>query len=181
MKANFENGLPAKESKALNTFKLNSLKDLFINELGDVYAGELSVMNNLTKLKGDVTSSELQEAFDDYLSISNMHLKIIDDLYATINIKVDPGECQAVEGVFQQIRKFINIEDPSVRDAALITSIQKIVHVMISSWGTLKAFAKEMDYTDALDCFQDALEEEIEMDDVLSDIARDYINQNTAD
>lgn len=166
------------EVETLNTFRLDSLQDLFLNELKDAYAGEISVIEEFPKLKELISSSELKEAFEDYLKISRGHVKMIEKIYSSLRVPNLVGECQGVEGIFEQNRKFVNVSDPYVRDAAFITTVQKIAHVRISAWGTLKAFAKELNYTDAVDGFQDAMDEEIEIDDVLSDIAEDYINQN---
>lgn len=158
-------------------FKIDSLQDVLVNELQDVYSGEKTIVKELPELKELVTSSRLKEAFDDYMELTYEHMRLIDDLFSYLGIEPIEGINPETVGLFVQSKKFFTISDKDIRDAAFITSLQKVAHIRIASWNTLKVFSRALNYADVTNSFQRAIDEVEKIVGVLTEITEDYINR----
>ena len=71
-------------------------------------------------------------------------------------------------------------KDATVRDAAMLAAAQAVEHYEISRYGTLKAWATKVGFTEAVKLLDAMLQEEIAMDKKLSDLAASESNIKAA-
>lgn len=151
---------------------LNSLHDLFIDQLRDLYDAESQIVAALPKMSSAASSSELRQAFQHHLEQSREHLRRLEDVFDDLGQNPMGEHCPAMEGLIQEGEKIITASgDTSVKDAALIAAAQRVEHYEMAGYGAVRTYAKELGYKDAANLLQQTLDEEGEADKLLTKLA----------
>lgn len=154
------------------------LKELFIDELRDIYWAEKHLTKALPKMKKAATSEELANAFEQHLSITEGQIERVEQVFEMLNMTARAKKCEAMEGLVKEAEG--TIEDlpkgSMARDAGLIIQGQKIEHYEIAAYGSLVQLAKTMGEAEIADVLQQTLDEEKEADQLLTELAVSGIN-----
>ncbi|MBE7549586.1 MAG: ferritin-like domain-containing protein [Anaerolineales bacterium] len=152
--------------------QLNSLHDLFIDQLRDLYDAESQIVAALPKMSSAASSRELRQAFQHHLQQSREHLRRLEDVFDDLGQNPIGEHCPAMEGLIQEGEKIIMAGgDTSVKDAALIAAAQRVEHYEMAGYGAVRTYAKELGYKDAEKLLQQTLNEEGEADKLLTKLA----------
>lgn len=174
--------MATKTSNQNGSSRESGLKELFIDELKDIYWAEKALVKALPKMIKKATSSELAAAIEDHLSVTETHVERLEQVFETIGEKASAKKCEAMEGLITEAEELMKeIEDDVVRDAAIISAAQKVEHYEIASYGTLVSFANTLGETDAAALLEETLNEEKEADQTLTEIAESSINIDAAE
>ena len=153
--------------------ELNSLSDVLVRELGELYSAEQQLVGGLPNMAAAAHSYELREAFESHLQETRSHVERLDQVFADMGIRFIPsGRCHTMEGLLQDSDDIINATGDSVAiDAALIGAAQRVEHYEIASYGTAHALAGELglDTTSAL--LEQTLDEEGKANKLLTKLA----------
>jgi ferritin-like metal-binding protein YciE len=154
--------------------KLNTLKDLFIDQLKDLYSAETQLIAALPKMATAASDETLKLAFDEHLEQTKMHAERLEGILGEFDELPGGKKCQAMAGLIAEGSETI-AEDaaPAVKDAALIAAAQRVEHYEIAGYGTARTFADLLEYNDAAEILQSTLDEEGETDERLTEIALD--------
>lgn len=157
--------------------KINTLQDLYVEELRDIYNAENQLVKALPKVAQAANSDELRSAVEDHLDQTREHIERLDQIFESLGESSKGKKCKAMEGLIEECNELLD-EDiaDNVMDAALIGSAQRIEHYEISVYGTLATFAKLLGREDDADLLGQTLDEEKETDETLTDIAESTIN-----
>ncbi|SFQ19527.1 ferritin-like domain-containing protein [Tranquillimonas alkanivorans] len=162
---------------------MNSLKDVYIDQLQDLYSACRQSLECTTKLGEAAKDEELGRALKDGAT------GIADgmDKIATIcgEHGVDPtGEhCKGMEGLVKEAKLHALEEDygdDDVRDAMIISQYQRMVHYAIAGYGTVVAFANRLGLDSDADALKTNLEETKEGDVRMNKIAQGGVNERAA-
>ncbi len=158
---------------------MDSLKDLFEETLKDVYFAENAILKALPKMEGKASSSELKRAFSDHLRETQTQVKRLDEVFKLIGMRPEGKECPALKGLVQETEELMsNARNAEVMDAGLIGCAQAVEHYEIARYGTLIAWAEQLQLgDDAIELLEETLEEEEATDEKLTEIAMGGINQ----
>jgi len=141
--------------------KLNTMKDLYIGQLKDLYSAEEQLTEALPKMAQAATSTALQKAFRDHLDETQSHKRRLEQIFSNLGVSPHGETCQAMEGLIKEGEDIINAQaDSAVKDAALIASAQRVEHYEMAGYGTVRTFANELGENDAKDLLQATLDEE---------------------
>ena len=155
---------------------VKTLKDLFVDELKDMYNAE----NQLTKALPQMakkTSEKLKNAFESHLSETENQIKRLDKVFKELEMEPKGKKCEAMAGLVKEAKEMMDeVEDENVLDAALISAGQKVEHYEIASYGTLRTFAEILGLSDSVDLLQENLDEEGAADEKLTKIAKSEVN-----
>lgn len=167
------------KSKDQNAIKTTPLKDLFINELRSIYWVEQALVKALPKMAVASTTAEVQEAFEDHLKETEEQVKRLDEVFSLLNIKPGGVRSESMERLIKESEASIEetADDSMVRDVALICNVQKVEHLEIAYYGSLRAIAKELEYDDIAALLQTSLDEETKTDRKLTQIAESSVNE----
>lgn len=161
--------------------KIGNLKDLYIEELRDLYNAENQLVKALPKLIATTTSDELRSSLEDHLDQTKEQIERLDEVFQNLAASPKGKKCVAMEGLIQEALEIVDKDmDENVRDAAIIGACQKIEHYEIAGYGTVCTYAKLLDRDDDLDLLGQTLDEEKEADETLTDIAESAINPEAA-
>ncbi len=157
--------------------KFESLHELYITELRDLYSAENQILKALPKMAEKAELPDLKMALEDHLFQTREHVRRLEEVLEMHGENVKSEKCEGMEGIIDEGEDMIkNDATPSVRDAAIISAAQKVEHYEIASYGTVRTFAEQMGHNRAAALLQKTLDEEGEADRRLSGIATRRVN-----
>jgi ferritin-like metal-binding protein YciE len=165
-------------SKGSSKSEETMLKELFVDELKDIYWAEKHLTKALPKMKKACTSEELANAFDEHLAVTQQQIGRLEEVFEMLDMAARAKKCDAMEGLVKEAEAIIE-ELPKgsmVRDAGLIIAGQKVEHYEIAAYGSLVQLAKTMGENEIADLLQETLDEEKEADQLLTELAVSGIN-----
>ena len=152
--------------------QLNSLKDVFVGQLEDLYSAEQQLLKALPEMAGAATSPDLRQAFTDHLEETRHHVRRLEEVFVEAGVTRSAEHCEAMEGLIKEGEEVLSMQgDPTVIDAALIAAAQRVEHYEIAAYGTVKTLADQLDLGDAKGLLDDTLDEEGKADKLLTKIA----------
>jgi ferritin-like metal-binding protein YciE len=165
-----------------NHMKLESLHDLYVDELRDLYSAEAQLIKAIPKMAKAASSPELRGGFEAHWKQTQKHATRLEQILKKLNANPKGKKCKAMEGLLEEGKKIMEEDaEPAVMDAALIAAAQKVEHYEIASYGTVCTWAELLGQTQALHLLEQTLEEEKETDAELSQLAKETINELAAE
>lgn len=160
---------------------LDTLHDLFVHELRDLYDAEQQIITGLPLLAQAAHSDALRKLFEHHAEETRDQIERLDKLFDALGVSFTGRSCKAMQGLLAEARETIQEDaDPEVLDAALIVAAQKIEHYEIAGYGSARTFAQELGYKDAERLLTETLREEFSADEKLSRAAESRVNGKAA-
>jgi ferritin-like metal-binding protein YciE len=169
---------------------MNQLRDLLKHEIKDLYSAEEQIIEALPKMIEKANNTELKKALKQHLQVTEKQKNRLDSVLEALNEeREEEGEgalglfkgeqkCLAMEGIISEGKKLMKEDmSPEVTDAAIIGAAQKIEHYEISSYGTVRTYAQELNLSEVQGLLQETLDEEYEADDLLTELAESRVNE----
>jgi len=175
---NRANGRSQTSRNAGNADEATLLRQLFLEELRDIYWAEKHLTKALPKLMRATTSQELEDAFRNHIAQTEEQVNRVEEAFEMMGETARAKKCEAMEGLVKEAQQCIEDtpKNSSVRDAALIISAQKVEHYEIAAYGSLVQLAKTMGLNDVAQLLAQTLEEEKQTDELLTELAVSGIN-----
>ena len=154
------------------------LKELFVDELKDIYWAEKHLTKALPKMKKAATSEELAAAFEDHLAVTENQIARIEQVFEMLEMTPRAKKCEAMEGLVKEAQNLMEElpKGSAVIDAGLIIGGQKVEHYEIAAYGSLVQLAKTMGENEIANLLQQTLDEEKQTDQLLTELAVSGIN-----
>lgn len=157
--------------------KPNSLRELYVEQLKDLYDAEHQIIKALPKMIDKAESEELKDALNEHLEVTKEQAKRIERVFRNMGEEAKAEKCKGMQGVLEEGDDLIgDIEDPEVRDAAIIAAAQRVEHYEMAGYGTARTYADQLGEDEAADLLQQTLDEEKEADRKLTKLSSE-INQ----
>ncbi len=159
------------------------LKEFFTEELKDIYYAEKKIAKTLPKMKRAATSMELKNAFDDHTAMTKEQITRLEQVFELLGKKAKGKTCEAIEGIVKEGESIISDTEAktATRDVGLILAAQKVEHYEISTYGGLAQLAETLGLTDVAGLLRTTLEEEKQTDVLLTTIAENHVNYDSAE
>ena len=152
--------------------KVSSLEELFIEQLQDLYSAETQLIKALPKMAEAAHSPQLKAGFRHHLEQTKVHAQRLESILARYDAKAEGKTCQAMKGLIKEGSETITeYTTDEVRDAALIADAQRVEHYEIAGYGTIRAFARLLEDSEAEETLTQTFEEESETDEKLTEIS----------
>ena len=165
----------------LMSLKINSLRDVFTQQLRDLYNAETQLVDALPKMAEAATTADLRAAFEQHQQQTRNHVTRLERIFDTLGERPSGETCEAMKGLIAEGKDYIDAEgDPDSRDVGLIGAAQKVEHYEIAAYGTLRTLAKRLGDPTSADLLQQTLDEEGETDKKLTSIAERSVNVEAA-
>jgi ferritin-like metal-binding protein YciE len=157
--------------------ELNSLQDLFVVQLEDLYDAEQRLTKALPKMADAANSNQLKQAFQQHLTQTEGHVSRLESIFSRLGVEPKRETCDAMKGLIAEGEEMISAKgDADVKDAALIAAAQRVEHYEISAYGTARTFAQRLGLNDAATTLQTTLNEESQANELLTRIAESSVN-----
>jgi ferritin-like metal-binding protein YciE len=151
---------------------LDSLNDVLMEQIEDLYSAEQQLVTALPKVVGAAHSDDLRRAFEEHLEETRGHVTRLHDILGQLGINSTTTHCKGMEGLIAEGDEIIRMQgDPIAKDAALIAAAQRIEHYEIAGYGTARTLAGELGLDDIRDLLDQTLDEEASADKLLTKIA----------
>jgi ferritin-like metal-binding protein YciE len=151
---------------------MNSVRELLIDEMRDLYDAEKQLVKALPKVAKATSSPELGEAVTKHLEQTRGHVERLERAFEILGAKPRSKPCQAMNGLIEEARETMEEDMPQhVLDCALICAAQKVEHYEIAGSGTVKAWATALGFDNVAELLDATLQEEKAANDTLTDIA----------
>ena len=159
-----------------------TLHDAFIEELRDTYDAEKQLIKALPKLAKAAASTDLRAAFETHLEETRGHVERLEQVFESLEEKPRGKHCEGIAGIIEEGKSIMERDfDETTMDACLIAAGQRAEHYEMAAYGSLIAWARAMEHTEAAELLQETLDEEKAADAKLSSLAEGGINQGAAD
>lgn len=161
--------------------KMETLRDLLIEELSDIYDAENQIIEALPKMKKAAKSDQLKQSFQQHLDVTREQVSRLEEVFEALEQKPKRKTCKAMKGLIKEGEDMIEEDaDRDVKDAGLIASAQRVEHYEIAAYGTAMAYAKQLGMDNVIKLLSRTLEEEKQTDVKLSQLAESTINVKAA-
>ena len=155
----------------------NTLQELFVDEVKDIYDAEKRICEALPDMIESAHCHHLKEAFQSHLQETQGHCARLERVFSALGMEADRKTCAGIKGILGEGSDMAKAKgDPHVHDAGLIAAAQRVEHYEMAVYGTLRTFAEQLGMADAALLFQQTLDEEELCDEKLTEIALDHVN-----
>jgi ferritin-like metal-binding protein YciE len=160
-----------------NSIELNTMEDLFVIQIEDLYDAEKRIVEALPKMVDGASAPELRQALEQHLNQTRNHVVRLEQVFRSIGREAKSETCEAMKGLLKEGEEMLDAKgDPEVKDAALIAAAQRVEHYEISGYGTARTLAQHLDLNHAASLLEATLDEEKEADQKLTEIAESEVN-----
>jgi ferritin-like metal-binding protein YciE len=150
------------------------LRDLYIDELKDLYSAENQLVKALPKMAKAASSHELRQGFEEHLEQTRGHVQRLEQIFETLDESPKGKKCAGMEGLVKEGGEVMQEDfEGALMDAALIGAAQRVEHYEIAAYGTASEFAKLLGESQHVTLLEETLQEEKETDEKLTELAKE--------
>jgi ferritin-like metal-binding protein YciE len=150
----------------------SALKELYIDELRDIYDAENQLTKALPKMAKAATSDELKAGFEKHLEQTKGHVERLEEIFETLGEKPTGKKCKGMQGLIAEGKEIMEEDyENETLDAGLISAAQRVEHYEIAAYGCVRNYANILGEEDAVNLLQQTLDEEKETDQKLTELA----------
>jgi ferritin-like metal-binding protein YciE len=158
---------------------IGSLRDLYLDELGDLYDAETQMLRALPRLVERTRAPELRDTLNKHCDESRLHLERLELIFTHWGERRKSRPCAGLAGIVQEADDRLNeVTTDDARDAAIIGVAQRIEHYEIAAYGCARTYARRLNRPDEARLLQETLDDEGRADRRLSAIAEAHINDD---
>jgi ferritin-like metal-binding protein YciE len=152
--------------------KENLLRELYVDELKDLYSAENQLVKALPKMARAATSPELRAGFEAHLKQTQEHVARLEQIFEALDESPKGKHCKGMEGLIKEGSEMIS-EDPEPEElnAGLIAAAQHVEHYEIAGYGCVRTYATLLGEKEAATILEKTLNEEKQTDAKLTQLA----------
>ncbi len=153
--------------------KLETMRELLIDELQDLYSAETQITKALPKLVKASSAPTLQQAFEHHLEETKNHVKRLEQIFDHLNESPKGKTCEGMKGLLKEgDERAAEGGEAEVLDAGLISAAQRVEHYEIAAYGSARTYAELLGEREAVRLLSETLDEEKAADTKLSQVAK---------
>jgi ferritin-like metal-binding protein YciE len=161
--------------------ELNTLKDLYVHELKDLYSAEKQLIRAIPKMEKAAKNKELADGFQEHLEQTKEHAQRLERVLTSLGQTTRGPKCKGMAGIVAEGAEMIEEEgDDEVKDAGLIGAAQRVEHYEMAGYGTARTYAELLGDKEGAELLTQTFEEEKETDQKLTKLAKSAINVGAA-
>lgn len=156
---------------------IKTLEDLFHETLKDIYYAERKILKALPKMARGAQDEKLKAAFLQHKEETEGQVERLQQVFEIIGKRPRAKTCPAIDGIVEEGEEIMEeFKGSPALDAGLLAAAQAVEHYEISRYGTLRAWAQQLGYTDAVKLLEETLAEESKTDEALTKLAEKAVN-----
>jgi len=157
---------------------MKTLKDLFLEELADIYDAERRVVKALPKMAKAATCPKLRKAILAHLKETEGHVTKVEQVFKCFDEKAKGKTCKVTVGLLEEGDEIAaDFKGSPAINAALISAAQRVEHHEMASYGCLHEWAGLLGNTKATDLLEEILGQEKAANETLTELARASSNE----
>jgi len=161
--------------------EMENLRDLYIDELKDLYSAEKQLVKALPRMAKNASNPALKKAFETHLAETENHVARLEQIFESLEASARGKKCVGMEGLIEEAKELLEEDaQEDVLDAGLISKAQHVEHYEIAGYGTVRTYAVILGETAHAKLLQQTLNDEIKTDKLLTQLAESSINIEAA-
>lgn len=153
--------------------KIQTMEQIFVEEIRDLYDAEKQLTRALPKMAKASNSQELKAAFTEHLEVTKGQIARLEQVFEMLEQKARSKPCKAMKGLIEEGQEQMETNaDAPIKDLALIGAAQKVEHYEIAGYGTVRTMAQQMGRKDVAQLLEETLREEEATDKKLTQVAK---------
>jgi ferritin-like metal-binding protein YciE len=141
--------------------ELKSLRDLYVDELKDLYSAEKQILKALPKMVKNATNPDLKAAFADHLEETEGQVQRLEQIFEEPGERPGGKKCVGMEGLTEEAKELLEEDaEEEVLDAGLISKAQHVEHYEMAGYGTVRTYARLLGFEEQAELLQETLDEE---------------------
>jgi ferritin-like metal-binding protein YciE len=153
--------------------KIETLRELLVEELQDLYSAETQITKALPKLVKASTDAKLKQAFENHLEETKGHVERLKQIFEQLEESPKGKTCEGMKGLLKEGDERAQEDgEPEVLDAGLISAAQRVEHYEIAAYGSARTFAQLLGENEIVQLLEATLEEEKAADSKLTQVAK---------
>ncbi|KPF44955.1 ferritin-like domain-containing protein [Rhizobium sp. G187] len=154
-----------------------TLEELFHETLKDIYYAERKILKALPKMARGAQDEKLKAAFLQHQEETEGQIERLQQVFELIGKRPRAKTCAAIEGILEEGEEILEeFKGSPALDAGLLAAAQAVEHYEISRYGTLRTWAEQLGYKDAVKLLDATLAEESKTDEALTKLALKAVN-----
>lgn len=154
------------------------LEDLFLDSLKDIYYAEKKILKTLPKMAKAADGEEVSAAFEKHRTETEGQVERLEKVFELMGKAARGKTCPAIDGILEEGSEIMEDYDGApALDAGLVASAQAVEHYEIARYGTLIAWAEQLEMTEAVELLKATLAEEEATDEALSALGEGGVNE----
>jgi ferritin-like metal-binding protein YciE len=150
----------------------SELKELYVDELKDIYSAETQLVKALPKMAKAAVSAELRNGFQEHLTQTEGHVTRLEQIFEELGEKPTGKKCEGMAGLIKEGGEAAEEDyEGDVKDSALIGAAQRVEHYEIAAYGTVRAMAEKLGDEKAVQLLTQTLQDEKDTDVKLSKLS----------
>lgn len=161
---------------------IDSLTELFVDELKDLYDAEKRITKALPKMAKKATDDQLRTAIEEHFEETQQQIGRLEEAFEHLGESAKAKPCAGMRGILEEGDEHVgeDYDDDGLRDAVIIGAAQRVEHYEIAAYGTAIAHAKLLGHDEIVDLLVQTLNEEKAADEKLTEIAESVVNLDAA-
>ena len=157
--------------------KEKGLRNLFVDQLKDLYNAENQLVKALPKMAKAANCSKLQSAFTDHLKVTQGHVNRLEEILSKLDEKPGGKTCKAMEGLVEEGKEAIEEkeEESAIKDAGLIAAARRVEHYEMAGYNVVYGYAQKLGLNDAAKLLQQTLKEEEQTEKDLTALSNELL------
>ena len=153
--------------------EMDALRDLYVEELKDLYSAEKQLVRALPKMAKNATDPDLKEAFENHLAETEGHVARLEKIFESLESSPRGKKCVGMEGLIEEANELLEEDaEDAVVDAGLISKAQHVEHYEMAGYGTVRTWAEILGEERHVELLQQTLDEEKNADALLSELSQ---------
>lgn len=154
--------------------EINSLRELYIDQLRDLYDAENQLIKALPRMAKEASSDELRQAVEEHLEQTRGQAERLEQIFEQLGEKPKGKKCKGMQGVIEEGKETLEEDmEEDTKDAAIIAAAQRVEHYEIAGYGTARTYANLLGENEAAELLEETLNEEKETDQKLTQLAEE--------
>jgi ferritin-like metal-binding protein YciE len=160
---------------------MESLNDLLVEELKDLYSAEKQIVKALPKMVKGAQSQELKSALSEHLEVTKQQVTRLEEVFSHLEQKAKAKHCKGMEGLLAEGAEALEESEASpLRDLQIIGAAQRVEHYEVAAYGTARAIAEHLELSEVVDLLTQTFDEEEEADQKLTEVAEGLYGEVSA-
>jgi ferritin-like metal-binding protein YciE len=157
--------------------EISNFKDMYLAELQELVSVEEQLADALLRIAAAASHPALKDALTDHHAETVAQKDRLMSILRKHGANPTAHTDQAMQALVNETKKMLTmLKGDDLRDAGLIASVQKLEHYEIAAYGSAAALAGQLEFRDDQSMLHESMEEEVQADALLTDIAKGEVN-----
>ncbi|HEU4627361.1 MAG TPA: DUF892 family protein [Steroidobacteraceae bacterium] len=155
---------------------IGNMDTLFVEELQELHSAEAQLASLIDRLAPNVANVELERVLEGYETEVRSRAQDLARILRKRGADPRAHPDQAMRALVNETRKMARVYAKNVRDAALIASLQRILHYKIGGYGTVATYGKLLGDIEDASRLAEYADRDKQIDKELTQLATQVVN-----